>query len=332
MRCFVTGATGFIGNNLVKELLKKQHQVHALVRSKNKLSDELKNRIEIFEGDLSDLEQIDKAMDGCDWVFHMAAYANVWSKDKSLSRRTNVDGTQNILNAAFKNGVKQMVFTSSAATLPPSKNKEEVDETFPVPETYLTDYEITKREAELLCMDFAKQGLHVVIVQPPRVFGPGLISKSNSVTLMIKKYINGTWRIIPGNGKQIGNYTYIDDVVSGHIKAMESGRSGERYILGGTNSSYNDFFSTLKTVSGKDYRMFHLPFRIMLTVSKFELTMAETFGKKPLITPPWIKRYLQNRLVSSQKAMDELNYTYTPLDEAIAKTINWIKSNEQNEK
>lgn len=327
MKCFVTGATGFIGNNLVKELVENQHEVHALVRSKHKLTDDLKRKIEIFEGDLQDQEQIDRAIKGCDAVFHMAAYANIWSKDKLLARRTNVEGTHKVLTAAMKNGVEKMVFTSSAATLLPSENGEEVDETFPVPETYYTDYETTKREAELLCKDFVKQDLHVVIVQPPRVFGPGMMSKSNSVTLMIKKYINGTWRIIPGNGKQVGNYVFIDDVVNGHIKALEQGKAGESYILGGTNFSYNEFFDALKEASGKDFNMFHLPFPIMLAVSKFELFAAETFGKKPLITPPWIKRYMQNRPISSKKAMDEIEYTITPIDKAIAKTINWLNVN-----
>ncbi len=191
----------------------------------------------------------------------------------------------------------------------------------------MTDYETTKQECEHLCFEFCNKGLDVVIVNPPRVFGPGFLSKSNSVTLLIKKYIKGTWRIIPGTGKQIGNYAYIGDVVNGHILAMENGTPGEKYILGGTNISYNDFFELLAEVSGKKYKLFHLPFPIMLRVSKFELFMAETFGKPPLITPPWIKRYLQNRLLSSQKAVNELNYTITPLDEAIAKTIKWLKSN-----
>lgn len=327
MKCLVTGATGFIGNNLVLELLKRQHEVNVLVRSPHKLSEKLKNKVTFFEGDLFATEEMEQAMQNCDCVFHMAAFANIWSKDKSLARRTNVEGTNNILRTAVKNNVKKVIFTSSAATLPPSAGKEEVDETIPVPNSYLTDYETTKREAELVCKEFAKQGLHTVIVQPTRVFGPGKMSKSNSVSLMIKKYIKGTWRIIPDGGAQIGNYAYIGDVVNGHILALEHGKSGERYILGGTNASYNQFFETIKEVSGKNYRMFHLPFPIMLAVAKFELFMAETFGKKPLITPPWIIRYMQNRLVSSSKAKNELQYKITPLDEAILKTIEWIKSN-----
>src|SRR5690606_16403480 len=108
-------------------------------------------------------------------------------------------------------------------------------------------------------------------------------NKSNSVTILIKKYIAGNWRIIPGAGDATGNYVFIDDVVNGHILAMESGISGEKYILGGINISFNGLFELLSIVSGKKYRLFHLPFSIILTVSKIELFLAETTGKKPLI-------------------------------------------------
>jgi nucleoside-diphosphate-sugar epimerase len=254
----------------------------------------------------------------------LAAFANIWSKDKMLAYKTNVTGTTNILEAALQNKVKKVVFTSSAAILPTSLNGEEVDETFPLPGNFLTEYETTKVQAEQLCTDYCQKGLDVVIVNPSRVFGPGLLNKSNSVTILIKKYIDGKWRIIPGNGEAVGNYVFIDDVVNGHILAMQKGVPGEKYIIGGTNISFNDFFKGLSMVSGKNYKLFHLPFSIMLATSKFELFMADTFGKNPLITPPWAKRYLQNRPVSSQKAIEQLNYTITPLSEGISKTIEWL--------
>ncbi|HKI89569.1 MAG TPA: NAD-dependent epimerase/dehydratase family protein [Draconibacterium sp.] len=327
MKCFITGATGFIGNNLAKKIQTEGNEIHILARSQNAEKLFIKKKVTVFKGDLQNTEMIDKAMKGCDVVFHLAAYTNIWSKDKTLAYKTNVQGTKNILDAALKNRIKKMVFTSSAATLPPSKEKEEVDELFPLPATYLTSYETTKEKAEQLCIDYCKKGLDVVIVNPPRVFGPGLLSKSNSVTIMIKNYVNGTWRIIPGDGSQIGSYVFIDDIIRGHLLALQKGKPGEKYILGGTNVSYNDFFNTLAQVSGKKRSMFHFPFPLMMGISKFELFMAETFGKKPLITPPWVKRYLQNRPLSSQKAIKELTYAITPLPEAIQKTIDWLKTN-----
>jgi NAD+-dependent farnesol dehydrogenase len=328
MKCMVTGATGFIGNRLVNELLNLGNEVHILARSPGKVSQLYGNQVTYFKGDLMDTEIIQEATLGCEVIFHLAAFANIWSKDKKLAYKTNVTGTKNILEAAFQNKVKKVVFTSSAAVFPPSQNNEEIDETFPLPENFLTDYEITKVQAEELCLEYCQKGLDVVIVNPPRVFGPGLLNKSNSVTILIKKYISGNWHIIPGDGDSVGNYVFIDDVVNGHILAMQKGIPGEKYILGGTNITFNDFFDVLSKVNDKKFRLFHLPYPLILAVSEFEFFLAETFGKKPLITPPWAKRYIQNRPLSSKKAITHLGYTITPLDEGIRKTIEWLKSEE----
>ncbi|MEZ5105665.1 MAG: NAD-dependent epimerase/dehydratase family protein [Draconibacterium sp.] len=323
MKCFVTGATGFIGNRLIEILVDKGHDVNILVRNRN-----FSNRnpkIKVFQGDLFDAAVLTKAIEGCDVVFHMAAYANLWSKDKTLAFRTNVTGTENVLKAALKNKVSKVVFTSSAGTLAPSETLEKVDETFPVPKEYFTEYETTKRQAEELCIEYVRKGLNVVIVNPSRVYGPGHLNKSNSVTILIKKYVEGKWRIIPGGGGQIGNYVFVDDVVSGHILAFEKGKPGEKYILGGDNVSYTELFRFLAEVTGKKYKMFHLPMSLMMGVGKVEFFLAENFGKKPLITPPWVKRYQQNRLLSIQKAQRELEYSPISLKEGIEKTISWLK-------
>lgn len=325
MKCFVTGATGFIGNRLVETFVDKGYDVHILVRNKD-----FQNRhpkIKVFQGDLFDVEVLSKAIQGCDFVFHMAAYANLWSKDKTLTYRTNVKGTENILQAALKNKIKKVVFTSSAGTLPPSEKMELVDETYPLPDEYLTDYETTKKQAEQLCIEYVKKGLNIVIVNPSRVFGPGLLNKSNSVTILIKKYVEGKWRVIPGDGSQVGNYVFIDNVISGHILALEKGRTGEKYILGGENVSYAELFGLLAEITGKNYQMLHLPLSLMMLVGKLELFLAESFGKKPLITPPWVKRYQQNRLLSSNKAETQLGYKIIPLKTGLEETINWIKKN-----
>lgn len=300
--------------------------MHILARSPQKLKLQNKNKAVVFEGDLFDNDVLLRAMRGCDVVYHLAAYANLWSKDKNLAYKTNFIGTKNVLEAALKNNIKKVVFTSSAATLPPSNEKEEVDESVPLPDQYLTDYEITKRQAEQLCIEYNSKGLDIVIVNPPRLYGPGFLNKSNSVTIMIKKYLNGTWRFIPDDGSQLGSYVFIDDVVDGHILAMQKGTPGEKYILGGENVSYNHFFRILSEVSMKKHRMIHIPYFLMLGISRLEYFMAENFGKPPLITPPWVKRYLQHRPLNSRKAMQELNYKITPLTNGMTKTIEWLKT------
>lgn len=326
MRVLVTGATGFIGSRLIEALTGFGYEVNVLVRSPDKLAVRHPENLTIHQGDVLNIEKINQAMKNCNAVFHLAAFAGIWSADKMLPYIINVTGTKNILDAAVHNQVPKVIFTSSAGTLSPSINTELVDENTPLPHTYHTDYEQSKLQAEHLCLEYNARGLDVIIVNPTRVFGPGPLNKSNSVTILIKNYLKGQWRFLPGNGESIGNYAFIDDVVKGHILAMQLGKPGEKYVLGGTNASYNEFFKSLAETSGKSYRLFHLPFSLISAFSEAELFLAKTIGKKPIITPPWANRYRENRLVSSQKAVEHLGYQVTPLPEAFENTIGWLGS------
>jgi nucleoside-diphosphate-sugar epimerase len=326
MKCMVTGATGFIGNSLVNELLRRNAKVHILVRSKHRVAPEFLNQVTVIEGDLHEHDSLDAAMKNCDYVFHLAGFTGVWSKDKTLAVRINAEGTGNILEAAIRNHIKKVVFTSTAGTLPPSDHDIPVDENSPAPAEYLTDYEHSKRKAELICAEFAARGLDVVIVNPTRLYGPGLLNKSNSVTILIKKYLKGRWRFIPGNGSQAGNYVYIDDVVQGHLLALEKGRPGERYILGGENVTFKRLFEIIGEAGGKEHTLFPVPAFAMTAFAYVERFLADQFGKPPLITPSWVKRYNQNRLVTSRKATEELGYQITSLREGIHKTIKWLNA------
>jgi farnesol dehydrogenase len=328
MKCLVTGATGFIGSRLVEELLALGYQVNALVRSPNKLSDAVRKKIDVYQGDVLNPESIVRSMKGCSVVFHLAAFAGIWAKDHMLPYKINVTGTRNVLNAALELKINKVVYTSTAGTLSPSGNSVPVDENVPLPEVYQTDYELSKRQAEQVCRDFNNLGLNVVVVNPTRVYGPGLLSKSNSLTILIKKYLKGSWRFLPGNGKSIGNYCYIDDVVKGQILALNNGVPGENYILGGANASFKEFFTHVSRLSGKNYTLFHIPDSLLMAYSEFQLFLAEHFGREPLITPPWVRRYRQDRLVSSKKAIENLRYEITPIHHALENTIQWLQSYE----
>src|SRR5690554_1381805 len=331
MKCLVTGATGFIGNRLVEKLLDLGFEVNVIVRSPDKLSDSIRNKIHVFKGDVLDKNTINSAIVNCNQVYHLAAFAGIWSKDQLLPYKINVTGTENLLKAALDHNIQKIAFTSSAGTLAPSKVMEEVNEASPLPETYHTDYEKSKLKAEQLCMDYIKKGLCIVIVNPTRVFGPGPMNKSNSVTVMIRNYLAGYWRFIPGKGESVGNYAFIDDVAEGHIKAMEVGVCGEKYILGGTNISFNAFFKHLAAASGMNLRMIHIPYLLIYALASVEFFLAGTFVKKPIITPPWARRYNENRLVSSNKAIEHLRYNITPVRLAMEKTIQWLQQQNGHE-
>lgn len=331
MKVFITGATGFIGANLCLKLAESGMTVHALFRSESKASILKHENIKIFKGDLLDLESLLRGMEHCEQAYHLGAFAQVWSKDLDLCRTVNVEGTHNVMKAALRAGLKKVVITSTAGVFGPSKNNP-VEEDCERTTDFFTDYEASKCAMESDIMEYAGKGVHFVIVNPTRVYGPGILSQANSMSKIVDRYIAGKWRILPGDGSKIGNYAYIDDVVSGHLLAMERGRLGERYILGGEDASYTDFFRILAEVSEKHYRLFKIPQSVMMGFSSLFLFSAKVFGVKPLITPNWTRRFLQDWSVSSRKAEQELGYTITPLKEGLQKTIEWLYDKKIHEK
>ncbi len=331
MKIFVTGATGYVGSALIERLLQREATVTALCRSGANTRLLQRPRVNIAVGDLSNPDVIASAMKGCEQVYHVAAYARVWAKDPSLFHEVNVEGTRNVLDAAHQAGVRKVVFTSTAGVMGPSPDGlTPVDEDTERAHPFFNEYERTKWEAEQLCKQFADEGkLHVTIVNPSRVYGPGADTDSNAISRLISLYLSGRWRFIPGDGKSIGNYTYLEDVVEGHIAAMEKGRSGQRYILGGENVSFNEFFQLLRQLTGIDRTLFHLPLGIMLGFAKLESVKARLFKVAPLVTPEWVRKYLYHWPLSSGKAIRELDYRVTSLPIGLGKTILEIQSKNQ---
>ncbi len=323
MKILLTGSTGFIGTELAKYLAQQGHTIHALYRSENKAQKLRHPNIKLFKGNLNDRKSILQAMKSCQQIYHLAAYANVWSKDPDKFQRINYDAACMIFDLALEQRIEKVVFTSTAGSLGPS-NRGIVTENTERNVDFFNEYERTKYKAEQKAKEYAGKGLNVVIVHPTRVYGPGLLSKSNSVTFMIKKYTQGKFRILPGDGNSIGNYAYIDDVVRGHIKAMKYGKPGENYVIGGVNVSYKDFFDALARVTGKKYRMFRLPLTLMLFASQMMMLNTKIFGIPPLITPKWVRKYNYNWAISSQKAKDELGYEITTLEKGLEKTVRWL--------
>lgn len=326
MNCFITGITGFIGSNLARELMTEGHQVNAIVRDPGRPDLPDIPGVHYFYGDLEDKQVLEKAMQGCEVAYHLAAFAKPWAKDPMHYHHINVEGAANVFSAARDAGVWKVVFTSSAATMSPSPGIHPVDESRYREAPYFNLYESTKAEAEKVAQQYSRDGIAVVIVNPSRVYGPGPVNPSNSVTRMILSYAEGKWRIIPGNGKKVGNYVYIDDVVHGHILAAQHGRPGERYILGGENLTFDDFFAALEEVSGERHRLYHLPLPVMMAVARLMEAQAEITGIPPLITGSFVKKYLSHWSLSSEKAINELGYKITSFREGVKRTLEWAHS------
>ncbi|MBN1270972.1 MAG: NAD-dependent epimerase/dehydratase family protein [Candidatus Aminicenantes bacterium] len=323
-RVCVTGATGYLGMALAWRLAVSGIVVHALFRSKAKAANLNHPNIRLVKGDILHPESLDKAVKDCDYLYHTAALTAIWSENPSLFREVNVRGTKNILEKAVYWGIKKVVMTSTAGIYGPSLScpvDEECHRTTPC----FTEYERTKEEADSLALGFSrKKGLDLVIVCPTRIYGPGPLVQSNSVTLMIDRYLQGKWHVLPGNGKSIGNYVYIDDVVNGQILAMEKGRAYEKYLLGGTNISYEDFFEVLKEVTQKRFALFKVPFFFMMSVAGVMTLYARLLRRVPMVTPQMMKKLHQNWMVSIQKAELELEYKPIPLKKGIQKTVDWL--------
>ncbi|QDW26615.1 NAD-dependent epimerase/dehydratase family protein [Pedobacter sp. KBS0701] len=326
LKVLVTGASGFIGRKLSFALAEMGFEVIALCRNiKHPFLIQHRN-IRLVKGDILDLVSLEHAMEDCYQVYHTAAMAKMWCKNEQDFYDVNVIGTRNVLSCALKLGVGRVVHTSTCGVWGPTLNLP-VSENDPRAVGFPISYERTKYLAELEVREFVKKGLEVVIVNPSRVYGDGPITDSNTVSKMVTGYINGTWHFIPGDGKSIANYAFVDDVVDGHIAAMQNGRNGERYILGGTDISFNGFFNTLKQLTGKQRILYKIPVNIIKAYSLLESIKTRLFNLTPFFLPEFADRLRCNQQYSSNKAITELNYRITPFAVGLGKTINHFKSN-----
>ncbi|MES2111238.1 MAG: NAD-dependent epimerase/dehydratase family protein [Bacteroidota bacterium] len=325
MKIFITGVTGYIGQKLALQLADDGHTIHALVRDERKGKSLLDHpNIRLFTGDILDPGSLLNALTGCEQVYHLAALASVWHKDPQSFHSINVNGLKNVLDACLQLGVINVLFTSTAGVVGDSVDGKPVCElTNPDPKLE-TLYEQSKVEAEKLLKAYIPKGIRGIIVNPSRVYGPGLLTESNGFTRLVKMYINGHWKIKPCNGKSIGNYVYIDDTINGLIAAMDKAKPGERYLLGGVNATYNEFFSLVDELTGVKRKMYNVPLSVMLFLSRIQLLMARLFGKQPMITPSFVRKYNKQWIVSSKKAEQEIGYTIMPLREGVSKTLNWL--------
>jgi nucleoside-diphosphate-sugar epimerase len=326
MPILITGATGYLGSSLTQKLLCQGRQLKILCRKDPVDPIFYQKRISLVRGDILDKESIIRASKGVRQVYHLAAYARLWAKDPATYEKINSEGTRCLLNAARTAGVEKMVHVSTAGVVGPSVGNP-MNEDMPRNAGFFNLYERTKWEAEEICREFAGQGFSVTVVNPSRIYGPGPDTGSNPVTRIIELYIRGKWKVVPGLGEDVGSYCYIEDVVQGLINAMERGRSGERYLLGGINASFNQLINTISSESGVRNHLWHLPFPLLKTFSQFQLSLAELTGRPPMITPDWVRKYKYHWALDSSKAIRQLGYHIRPLEEGVRETIKWINEN-----
>ncbi len=253
MKCFVSGASGFIGANLVHELAARGHQVSALVRAGADVRGLAGAQFERVQGDVRERERLPELMQGHDWCFHVAASYHLWLKDYAPMYAANVEGTRNVLESAASAGCKRIVYTSTVGCigLPQMANGRmtPTDETCVTSEMQMTNhYKRSKWQAEQLALDLAKQGLPIVIVNPSAPVGPRDV-KPTPTGKVIVDFLN---RAMPAYLETGLNWVHVRDVAIGHILAAEKGRIGERYILGHAEGNWTmkDVFVVLEEITG----------------------------------------------------------------------------------
>ena len=328
-RALVTGSRGFLGAELSALLLQNEIEVNAMYRPRTKLRADLIENPALMpvKADILNKESLRNAMKYCDTVFHLAAFAKPWHKNKETFFEINVLGTKNVLDMALDLGIQRVILVSTAGTFGPQKDDKLVSESTHPDRALYTDYERTKFEALIIAEGYLNKGLEIITVSPTRVFGPGEMSVSNAVTKIIHDYIFKGFRYVPGDGYSIGNYVYIEDVIKGVYQAAIKGRNGENYILGGFNLSYRELYDAIGEASGKVHRVIPVPLFIMLIASWLMEKVADITGKPPAITPPFVRKYSYNWGTDLTKARTELDYRITPFQEALDQTISWIREN-----
>ena len=326
MKILVTGSSGYIGNKLVNILAEQGNEVHAFDISSS--ADHLLQHpnICIFKGDILNEESLAKAMNGCEQVYHLAGMVKYWSKNSNIFYRLHVGGTTNVLKTALQLNVQKLVHTSTCGVWTPC-NGYIYNENDPNISSFNNDYDLSKFLAEKTVKEYSLKGLFTVIVNPPRIYGPGQHRYSNGVSRFICQLLNNKISPLPWRLEAKGNYAFIDDVVNGHIQAMEKGLNGERYILGGENISYKEFIEIVKRITGVKNLFPRIHPFISCAWAWIELMRGKFCSHDPMITPHMVKRFEIDKLFDSSKAIRHLGYSITPVEEGIRITIDYLKKN-----
>ncbi len=330
MKCFVTGGSGFIGANLVHELLARGHEVKAVVRPTSDLRGLKGADCERIEGNLVDRKWLTSAMSGCDWCFHVAAVYALWLKDYGPMHETNVAGTREVLQAATDAGCSRIVHTSTVGCigLPRQRDGQLVpsDETVKSSWSRMTnEYKKSKWRAEDIARSQAAKGAPVVIVNPSAPIGPRDV-KPTPTGRIIVDFLN---RRMPAYLDTGLNWVHVHDVAVGHILAAEKGRPGERYILGNTDGNWTlkRTFAVLAEITGLPAPRLRVPFCLALLYAKLDEFKSRRTGKPPTAPVAGVRMAKRKMYFNPAKAIRELGLPQTPPRQALADAVEWFRAN-----
>lgn len=318
MKYFVTGATGFIGSRVAKRLKDQGHEVVALARRPEAAADLTAQGITVVGGDITDKDSMREPMTGCDGVFHIAAWFQVGVRDNSMAERINVGGTANVLELMDDLKIAKGVYTSTLAVFSDTGGQL-VDESYYFDGKHISEYDRTKWKAHYdVALPFINQGLPLVIVQPGVVYGPG---DQSSLGDALRQYLQGK---LPGVPRQTAFcWAHVDDVVAGHLLALEKGNPGESYIIAGPPHTFVEALQTAETITGIPVPRQMNPgmFRTLAGV----MELVENFVRVPPTYSPERLRVLGGvtYLGDNSKAKRELGYDPRPLADGLRETLEY---------
>ncbi len=321
-RVFITGASGFVGSAVARELSRAGFALRALVRAGSPRSNLDGLDTEIVEGDMRDERAVFAAAKGARYVFHVAADYRLWVPDPGEIVKANVDGTRMVMEAAKAAGAERIVYTSSVATLKLCENGVPADESAPLREDEaIGAYKRSKVAAERLVERMIEDGLPTVIVNPSTPVGPR-DRRPTPTGRMIVEAASGRVPAFVDTGL---NLVHVDDVAAGHLAALRSGRIGERYILGGENMTLAELLGRIARLTGRSPPRLCLP-RAPLYPLAFIAEMAAHLTKRePLLTLDGLRMSKQLMFFTSAKAERELGYRPRPAEEGIRDAIQWSR-------
>lgn len=331
MKCFVTGASGFVGSNLVHQLFARGHEVRVLLRGGRIPSGLHGARYEIVAGDIEDRAALRRGLAGCDWCFHVAASYHLWLADYGPMYRSNIEGTRCVIEEAQTAGCRRIVYTSTVGCigLPHADASGRVtptDEATPVDEGQMSNhYKISKWRAEVVARECAARGAPVVIVNPSAPIGPR-DAKPTPTGQVVVDFLNGQLPAYMDTGL---NYVHVRDVADGHILAAEKGRVGERYILGHAEGNWTmaEMLRTLEELTGVRAPRFRVPYALAWMGAVCNEAMARVTGMPPKAPLGGVRMARYKMYFNPGKAIRELGLPQTPPREAMADAVRWFRAN-----
>ncbi len=318
----VTGATGHLGNVLVRELLASGRHVRVLALEGEDLKPLAGLDVEVVRGNVSDVDSLERAFTGSEVVFHLAGVIAIAPGAEEALQRINVDGTRNVVEASLRTGVKRLVYTSSVHALTEPSHRGVLDETagFNPAEAY-GDYGKSKAAASVAVLDAVKSGLDAVMICPVGVIGPYDFKRSEMGYMFIS-YSRGELPAIID-----GSYDFVDvrDVARGHILAAERGGTGEAYIVSGGRVTIQELLEMLAEITGRPHKIPRIPIPLARIAAVFAPLYAKLTGTKALLTETSIHTLTTPYSICDDKARRELGYRSLGIQDSISDALDWYR-------